>query len=339
MSFKKRLSSLKEKIINFNYHDIFIKNLENKQFSFLKKRWQLKIISLVIATFIFFYLQLRNIDKVVLTLPLTVNKNPSQIILNELPKTITVHLTGVKRKIDSININQLKGSINLVKKNSIKKSNGEIKVSPEIINLVEDIKITKIIPKVVEIKISAIAKKWVEVVPKIDGIPNKKYNYVDYSIKPKMVLVSGPKEIIKEISQITTEPISINGISYNQKYTVNITKAVHPKLSLSKNNDYQVVVYVASKEKEIKLFDEEYPINLINFPEDKVILENVPMVKNVVLSIGDKSNLEETKQKIYFYIDLAEKEEEYTIESRKIPNCRIVDFDPKVVKITYKEED
>lgn len=334
MNFKKLVSFIKDRIESKNYKSIFaIENLKKKFKIFVRKRWKIKVISLIISIFVFFYLQLINIDKVVLTLPLSVKKKSSQIILNDLPKTITVHLAGIKRKIDSINVNQLEGKLDL-----IKKKNGIIKSYPTVLNLQEDIKVTKIIPEMVEVKISSTAKKWLEVIPKIEGVPNKKYNYVDYSIKPKMVLVSGPKEIINEISQIITEPISIRGISFNQKYSVDVSKAIHPKLSLSKKKSYEVVIYVAAKEKEIKMQEDQFPINLLNYPEDKSIVEDLPMIRDVILSMSDNRNLQEIKRQIYFYIELTEKQGEYIIQTRKIPNCKIVNFFPKKVTITYEEE-
>ncbi len=177
------------------------------------KKWVLKLLSILFALLLWFYVTNSEQFEVEQKLPLVVIRPTNMDLINFVPKEITVRMKGARIFLNQINPNKNKVFIDLKKYSNRKRFTVKIRES----NVIRpfSVKITKIIPEKIEFKLEKQLKKYVPVIPSIIGKLSSSLKLVNKKINPDKILIKGAYSVIKNISLVKTAPIDLLSLESN----------------------------------------------------------------------------------------------------------------------------
>lgn len=109
--------------------------------------------------------------------------------------------------------------------------------------------------------------KEVTIVPIIKGNPANNYVYTKFSTSVEKAIITGPVEVLENITELNTEQIQIEGINETNEYTVPIKLPEDVKLFNMENEVVVTVLIEELQEKEIEIQNEDIEIENIDFTD------------------------------------------------------------------------
>ncbi|BBM89054.1 hypothetical protein COTS27_00742 [Spirochaetota bacterium] len=201
-----------------------------------------KLFSILASLFIFFYMKGQDITEKNLLIPLNIVKNQDLSIANKIPDDITVFVSGTKDVLLNLDVNRMYAEIDITTDGE-----GTYVYKPILKGFTDNIQVLRTSPTEIEVTISALERKLIEVIPELIGAPHPDYYLVRYSVKPRRLWVTGPNEILSDVTTIQTEPISIENIKSNKEINVLLNKSVHPLINVDRTKQFSVFLYLRSK--------------------------------------------------------------------------------------------
>lgn len=183
-----------------------------KEFSSIKLHL-LKLISLITAFFIWFYVL--NSEPMSVTIKMAVNvSTPSGTAVGSvLPEFVSVEVKGPRVFIRNLKEGEQKIFLQ-IKANPdelpIKKN---VKIVESAIRLPLGINVESIKPAYIPIVIEKKIKKYVTLVPNFVGTIDPKYRFIKKQLLRDKILIEGPIETMRKISKIKTRPIDLSLIT------------------------------------------------------------------------------------------------------------------------------
>lgn len=199
-----------------------------------------------------------------------VSNNPEITIESMEPETVTLNLEKiiqkyfkvgiktsgtVKKGYQLINTKVVPDTVSVDGSESIIKSIASVKADVDINNLDKKLTIEKeckfyndkgedissSVTGNVTVTIQIEVAKEVKVIPSVKGTPAKNYVYSDLQAVPDKVLVTGPADVLANISEIKAEPVNINGMTSSNTIKSNL---ILPKDISTVDNGTDVNIYV-----------------------------------------------------------------------------------------------
>lgn len=177
--------------------------------SFFSSGIVIKIISLLFATLLWFFVVAE--EKSEITLPILVelvNVPKGLMVLNEIPNTINVKFYGARSQIRELSVQRLSYMIDLKNVNS---GTITINITPDAIATPANVKIIRIQPNQFDIELGHIEKRMVPVSSNIVGSPAKDYEIDGIDVDPPKVEITGSKEYLERVKTIRTQPVVVEG--------------------------------------------------------------------------------------------------------------------------------
>jgi len=183
----------------------------------LTENWPVKIICLVFAVFLSEFYRGTLLDKRYLIVPLTIENNGSLTPAEQYPAKIKITLWGDATGIGSIGENDITAFINI----SDFKTEGtyRIPIETRLAGTVTPLGNMEIStePAILTLRLATSIRKQVPVTLSLKGIPADGYEVTESSLEPAAVEIEGPAEVVEKITELATEPLSIeartNGFS------------------------------------------------------------------------------------------------------------------------------
>ena len=183
----------------------------------LTENWPAKIICLVFAVFLSEFYRGTLLDKRYLIVPLTIENNGLLTPAEQYPAKIKVSIWGDAIGIGSIDENDIIAFINI----SDFKTEGtyRIPIKTRLAGTVTPLGNMEIStePAILTLRLATSIRKQVPVTLSLKGIPADGYEVTESSLEPAAVEIEGPAELVEKITELATEPLSIeartNGFS------------------------------------------------------------------------------------------------------------------------------
>jgi len=183
----------------------------------LTENWPVKIICLVFAVFLSEFYRGTLLDKRYLIVPLTIENSGSLTPAEQYPAKIKITLWGDATGIGSIGENDITAFINI----SDFKTEGtyRIPIETRLAGTVTPLGNMEIStePAILTLRLATSIRKQVPVTLSLKGIPADGYEVTESSLEPAAVEIEGPAELVEKITELATEPLSIeartNGFS------------------------------------------------------------------------------------------------------------------------------
>ena len=175
----------------------------------LTENWPVKIICLVFAVFLSEFYRGTLLDRRSLIIPLTVENNGSLAPAEQYPAKIKVTIWGDATGIGSIGESDITAFINI----SDFKTEGTYRIPIKVrlagtVTPIGNMEISTE-PSILTLRLATNVHKQVPVSLSLRGIPADGYEVIESSLEPDTVEIEGPAELVEKITELVTEPLSV----------------------------------------------------------------------------------------------------------------------------------
>lgn len=148
-------------------------------------------------------------------IPIDPYKLPEGLMLVGPPlKAIEVRVKGAPAALDHLSLNKPRYRLDL---SSVTIGVESIPISPEMFQMPEGVKITRVSPAYLTVRVDRRLKKQVPVMISVSGKPAASFFVDDLLTKPAKVMVCGPETVLNSVDAVLTKPIDVNGRSESFK--------------------------------------------------------------------------------------------------------------------------
>lgn len=184
----------------------------------LTENWLLKVLSLIFAAVLWFFVMGEQRVERSYSFPLELRNVPKDLsVANEVPGQIDVRISGPRTLLVNLDEKQISIPINL---DGLDAGTTTFRRLEERLNLPSGLKVTRVSPSYVEIQLDHIRRQSFPVRVDIVGIPAQGFDVVSVRIDPALVTVEGAERELRSLEAIYTEPLSVEGMKTDVKQTV-----------------------------------------------------------------------------------------------------------------------
>ncbi len=174
------------------------------------KDWLLRLLSLLIAIFLWYFVVGEDKVDTSLYIPVEIVNLPRHLVIaNQFKKQMEVSVSGPRGLIDSVRRQHISRRVNLAKATP---GTMVVRNEPDSISLPRGINILRIQPTNITLLIDRLVEKTLPVELKIVGRPAEGYELVSAEVEPSVIAISGPLGTLGPETQLLTEPVDINGL-------------------------------------------------------------------------------------------------------------------------------
>lgn len=169
----------------------------------------LKILSLGLAVLLWYLVAGQTEAERSMRVPLEFQNMPEQLeIVGEPPSLVDVRLRGA-----SGTLGQLRGGdlVALLDLGSARPGRRLFHLTPQSINTPAGVRVLQVLPATVSLSFEKSASRIVPVMPPLEGEPASGHVVGRITSSPATVEVLGPQSVISQLTEATTEPVSVRG--------------------------------------------------------------------------------------------------------------------------------
>ncbi|MCH7679069.1 YbbR-like domain-containing protein [candidate division KSB1 bacterium] len=302
------------------------------------KNYKVKIVALVFAIVIWFFVITENEYEYVIEVPVAViNTPPGKVILNDLPKVVKVKIkgtgkdlialmvrTGARIKLDLFDVGQSKIFHIEPRDVFLSRPIGAIQ-SNEII-----------MPDSIRVILDDFQRKKIPVNSNIKPKVAPGFTIVgDAQINPDSVLISGPQSLVSKINSISTEEVEFKNLTDNLKQNISLVSQSSNKIIVSTNR----VEISLDIQRLVEITLTGIPVNIRNAPPNVNVYPR-PSTLNLVLEGGGELLAQLNRNDIIAYLDYNRVKGSPGIEHpaviEKPPGIHYRDVQPKTFKLVFE---
>lgn len=181
--------------------------------NFILRNWELKLLSLLIAIFVWLSLipEEKTFSEKTLTIPLETHNIPPDMELVEKPDpTVDVTIRAPNRMINEISAVNVFAKLNLSRASLYQQ---EYPLNETMISIPTGAEVVRISPATVRLKLERTTQASLDIVPNIIGQVKEGYGIAKIEVSPPRVLVKGPESKFGAKDRVSTSPVDISGLT------------------------------------------------------------------------------------------------------------------------------
>jgi len=176
----------------------------------LSENWILKIISLVFAVVLWFFVMGEQKQEVGFSVPLRLVNIPDGLMLaNEVPNLIDVRISGPRTLLMNLSPQDIGISVDL---GDLKPGLTSFKRLDERLNIPSALRVTRLSPSFVDVKLERIREKTIPIRIVTEGALPEGYSLVKIEYAPKSLIITGAESELKHINEVSTEAVSLENV-------------------------------------------------------------------------------------------------------------------------------
>ena len=172
----------------------------------------LKLLSLFLAFTVWFVVSAprrENVSERAFAVPLSLVGMPRDLVITTpVPDTVSVRLRGRVSDLRALSSQNLEVPLDL---KTVVAGDITITIRPQSINAPPTVEVESIDPNKVRFRVERVRQKSVPIRAFLVGQPPTGYTFGDATVAPQNALVSGPASQIRNLSEVATERIIMNG--------------------------------------------------------------------------------------------------------------------------------
>lgn len=171
----------------------------------------LKLLSLVLAIFLWLVVLSEQKIETTLSLPLELKAIPRNLFLvSDVPSALRVRLRGPKTLVQNLSPREV-----FLDEPSSGFVEGEntLTISPDAVNVPRGIEVVGVEPQRLRIVLEGVAEREVEVFARVDGAPASGCVVQRVVVTPTRVWVAGPRSAVGRLRRLPTTPVRLDGQS------------------------------------------------------------------------------------------------------------------------------
>ncbi|HKK01078.1 MAG TPA: CdaR family protein [Desulfuromonadales bacterium] len=175
----------------------------------LTENWFLKLLSLVFAIVLWFFVMGEQKLEVGYAVPLELKNIPvGMMVANDVPSLIDVRISGPRTLLMNLHPNDISISVDL---KDLQPGLTTFRRLEEHLNIPSALKVTRVSPSFVDVKLERIRDRKVPVKVVLTGAPAEGFEVVSTSANPSRVIVEGAESEVKNVEEVPTEPVDVSG--------------------------------------------------------------------------------------------------------------------------------
>ncbi|MBN1898159.1 MAG: hypothetical protein JW827_05240 [Spirochaetes bacterium] len=303
----------------------------------LKYRFLVKIISLLLAVGLWFYVNEQRKPEKYITVPLKLQNIPHETaIASPFKNLILLKVKGNETLIQTLSARDFKATADL---NGTSLGKNDVHVKVQYIKGKMKFKIAKVDPHVVEIHLDEMARREVPVSATIINSPAEGYLKTGEKIFPEYITLKGAKSLLETIDVARTKSIDIDGV----------TGSIYKEVEFDMPNDFVIPVDYKTAKVNIKIVKnykaqvfKEIKIDVIKL-QDNLKVKNIDDLVGEIKVYGPPARLKmlENENK-FLYIDALDIKNEGRFDKpvqAKLPlRCTAVYINPSKIDIEIEEK-
>ncbi len=176
----------------------------------ITENWLLKLVSLVFALILWFFVMGERKLEVGYSVPLELeNLPPGLMIASDLPTTVDVRISGPRTVLMNLHPRDISVSVDL---EGLPPGTTSFRRLEERINLPSGLRVTRISPASVDMRLERVRQKRVPVEPVLTGAPGEGFRITDVLVIPAQVTVEGAESELREINRVVTAAVDVDGV-------------------------------------------------------------------------------------------------------------------------------
>jgi YbbR domain-containing protein len=191
------------------------------------KNWVLKLLSLLFALFLWYFVVGEDKVDMNVTLPVEIVNLPRELIIsNQFKKQLEVTVSGQRSLIRGMAAQHISRTIDLSKA-----SPGTVVIqnNPDSISLPRGLSILRVQPTTVTLLLDRLIKKELPIKPILVGKVHKDFKLDSVTVDPTTLEISGPQAILGQEQNLNTSTIDINGL--NQSAVKQVSLALKSEIA------------------------------------------------------------------------------------------------------------
>jgi len=167
----------------------------------------LKILSLVIAVFLWMAISREPRAEVTMTVPIEFHNSPEQLEINsENIQQVQVRASGPAGAVHSLSAADVHAFVSLEAATP-----GEHTYDLHV-RVPRDVEVVQVIPSQFRVSFDNRATKQVDVRPRVIGATAPGFRMVDVKVEPTSVKITGPEKRVNSIDAVITDPVDASGV-------------------------------------------------------------------------------------------------------------------------------
>ncbi len=180
----------------------------------------LKVISLVLGFSLWYVVAGERGAEFVLEIPLEFRNVPEgHEVIEESVKQVDVRLRGSSEFVRALSPQEIQVVVDL---SNADPGENTVYVTPDHVRTPYGVRVMRVTPASVKVSLDRTAERTVRAVPRVVGKPASGFELANIRLQPAEILVNGPASRLEGMEQVTTEPISAEGLreTYSQSVRV-----------------------------------------------------------------------------------------------------------------------
>jgi YbbR domain-containing protein len=174
------------------------------------ENWGIKLLSLVLAVSLWFYVTSKGKTEMTLTVPLELRNIPQNMaVVGNVAGSLDVRVQGQERALRDITVGKkVYGSLDL---SLTKIGENVVPISPDDIRRPSGVTVMHISQSEVKVKLEPLVRKTFRLKPILYGLPAAGYRVRRIAVTPPRIRAEGPDSVIEKLERLQTMPIDVQG--------------------------------------------------------------------------------------------------------------------------------
>jgi YbbR domain-containing protein len=191
------------------------------------KNWVLKLLSLLFAMFLWYFVVGEDKVDMNVTIPVEIVNLPRDLVIsNQFKKQLEVTVSGQRSLIRGITSQHISRTIDLSKADP---GTVVIQNHPDSISLPRGLNILRVQPPTITLLLDRLIQKELPIKPLLVGKVDNDYRLESVTVDPPTLEISGPQSILAQEDSLTTNPVDIHGLK--QSAVKQVSLALTPEIA------------------------------------------------------------------------------------------------------------
>ncbi len=180
-------------------------------FKMITENWTFKVTSLLFAVVLWMFIMGERRLEVSYRVPLELQNIPKELILvSDIPSMVDIRISGPRTLQMKISPSDISIVVDLI---DLQPGLTTFKGLEERLNLPSGLRVTRLSPSYLDLKLERVQEKKVPIRLILAGEPSPGFKLGEITIVPSKVTVSGGETELKNVTEVTTETIDLQGVN------------------------------------------------------------------------------------------------------------------------------
>ncbi|MBW6508371.1 MAG: YbbR-like domain-containing protein [Desulfuromonadales bacterium] len=180
-------------------------------FKLITENWALKLMSLVFALMLWFFIMGERRLEVNYRVPLEFQNLPRELMVaNEIPSMVDVRISGPRTLLMKVSPNDISITVDLT---GLRPGLTSFRRLEERLNLPSGLRVTRLSPSFVDVRLERIQQKTVPVTIALSGEPMSGFVVGSIRAIPDLITIEGAETELKNVNDVSTDEVDLDGVN------------------------------------------------------------------------------------------------------------------------------